>query len=457
MYFAYSLLTAAALLLLTPYLAVQGVWRKKYLPNLRERLGLRFPPELRGPPGSGAGANWVHAVSVGEALAAVPIARGLKERFPERRLVVSTTTATGQALARERMSFADAIFYFPLDWPASVRRALRAVRPELVVMVETEIWPNFMREARRAGVPVVFVNGRLSERSYRRYVRALRWSGGALGGFLRHVLDDARLYLMQSESDARRLVALGAPAGRVNVTGNVKYDVAPGERNALCLWLRAELARSGRGPLLVAGSLVAGEEAAVLAALAMVEQKWPDALLLMAPRKPERFAAAAALLEQDARRVVRRSALGIDGAAEEASPGVLRRTPGERGSILLLDTIGELAATYQLADVVFIGGSLVPAGGHNPLEPAAVGKAPVFGTFMENFREIAAALVKADAAIEVQSAAELGVAWTGLLADALRNARMGSAASAVVEANRGATAMTLEHLARVAPPSQRSS
>ncbi len=165
-------------------------------------------------------------MSVGEALAAVPLARAAKDRFADRRLVISTTTATGQVLARERMKFADAIFYFPLDWSGPVRRALRAARPAVVVVFETEIWPNFLREARRAGVPVVFVNGRLSERSFGRYSRALRLSGGMFGGFLRRVLNDGEMYAMQSDADAARLLSLGAPRERVVVAGNMKYDLA---------------------------------------------------------------------------------------------------------------------------------------------------------------------------------------------------------------------------------------
>ncbi len=445
MYLAYSLLTAAGVLLLTPYLLVQGVRHNKYLHNWRERLGLRFPPELNGVSKAAPPANWVHAVSVGETLAAVPFARALKERFPERRLVFSTTTATGMAVARERMTFADAIFYFPLDWAGPVRRALRAARPALVVIFETEIWPNFLHEARRAGVPVVFVNGRLSDRSFARYQRALRWPGPIARRFLRGVLGDATLFLMQSDADAERLVDLGAPAERVKVMGNVKYDLAARDRDAFCDWLDTERQSSKRAPLLVAGSAVAGEEEAILEALAMVEQKWPSALLVFAPRKPERFEVVAGLIEKAGRRVVRRSTVAL----EAGRGGKLHSSLEEKGSVLLLDSIGELAALYQLTDAVFIGGALVPSGGHNPLEAAAAGKVPVFGPFMENFRDIASTLLSAHCAVEVRSGAELGGAWLRLLGDPLENVRMGEGARDVVERNRGATRAALEELARL--------
>jgi 3-deoxy-D-manno-octulosonic-acid transferase len=445
MYLVYSVFTAVGVVLLSPYLLIRGLGRRQYLKNLPERMGRRFPPELLDGGSAGPGAIWVHAVSVGEVLAALPLARSLKQRFSERRLVISTTTATGQALARERMKFADAVFYFPLDWRGPVRRALAAVHPALVVVFETEIWPNFLRETRRVGTPVVFVNGRISDRSFRRFSRTLRCFGSALRGFLRGVLEDGTLYLMQSEEDASRVRALGAPAARVMVAGNLKYDLARAEENQLAIWLREEMARSGRGPLLVAGSVVAGEESAVLEALAAVERKWPGALLVLAPRKPDRFDAAAAIIEQSGRAAVRRSGLSLDGA----SAGVLACRVGAARPVLLLDTIGELAAVYGLADAVFIGGSLEPAGGHNPLEPAVTGRAPVFGPSMDNFRDVAKEFVRANAAMVVHSGAELGTAWIELLSDAGRRSRMGHAAQELVERHRGATAATIDRLAAV--------
>ena len=221
MYFLYSILTAAGMLLLSPYFLVRGLRSGKYVHNVRERFG--YPPADFPRPSGARRAIWLHAVSVGEVLAALPLAKRLKAKFPDRPLYISTTTATGQRLARERMTFADAIFYFPLDWKGPVRRVLRAVQPALVVILETEIWPNFLRECRRGRVPVVFVNGRISERSFRGYGRANR----LLGGFVRRVLGDAALFLMQTQDDAERLRALGAPAERVLVAGNMKYDLAP--------------------------------------------------------------------------------------------------------------------------------------------------------------------------------------------------------------------------------------
>jgi 3-deoxy-D-manno-octulosonic-acid transferase len=447
MYFLYNVLSAAGMILLAPYFLIRGLRQKKYLANLGERFGFQLPPAVYAHDGGARRAIWIHAVSVGEVLAALPLARCLKERFPDRRLVISTTTATGQRLAHERMTFADAVFYFPFDWPGPIKRVFEAVRPGLIIICETEIWPNFLRQARRAGAPVVFVNGRLSNRSFRGFSLAARASAGALGAFLRRILSDAALYLMQSEQDAARLIALGAPADRVVVTGNMKHDQAPAAPGPFVGWLADELVRSDRGPVLVAGSVLAGEEAPVLEALEGVARRWPRALLILAPRKPERFSAAAALIEQAGWRVVRRSALSLDGHSAGALGGASDIEHGAPRSVLLLDTIGELAAVYSLGDAVFIGGSLEPAGGHNPLEPAAFGKPPVFGPSMENFRNIAAGLLAAKAAIQVRSGTELGETWSSLLGDASESKRLGEAAREFVERSRGATAATLERVA----------
>ncbi|HWX38677.1 MAG TPA: 3-deoxy-D-manno-octulosonic acid transferase [Candidatus Sulfotelmatobacter sp.] len=443
MYALYSLLTAAGMILLSPYFLLRGWIQGKYLDNIPERMGFRFPAESRG--GRSAGQQkksiWIHAVSVGEVLAVLPLARQIKDKFPSLRLVVSTTTVTGQTLAREKMSFADAVFYFPLDWRGPVCRGLAAARPAAVIVVETEIWPNFLRECRRADVPVIFVNGRLSEKSFRGFRRALLFSAGTLAGFLKRVLADATLFLMQSESDAARLVSLGAPSDRVLATGNLKYDLAEPAESPVSPWLAGELARSDRRPVVVAGSVLANEEKLVLQAFAQVEREFPRALLVLAPRKPEQFDNAAVIVTKTGRKLLRRRELSLNGTASAALSA--------QGDVLLLDSIGELAGLYRLADAVFVGGSLVPGGGHNILEPAAFGKVPIYGPSMENFREMSGKFLAGGGAIQVKSADELGGAWIGMLREPERAARMGSCARELVERNRGATERVLEHIERV--------
>jgi len=443
MYTLYSLLTAAGMFLLSPYFILRGLLRGKGLDNLPERFGWKFPSELRA--GASAGmpekSIWIHAVSVGEVLAVLPLARQLKAKYPGRRLVISTTTSTGQELARERMDFADAIFYFPMDWAGPVRRTLSATQASLVLIVETEIWPNFLRECRRANVPVIFVNGRLSERSFSGFLRALSYSGGLLRGFLKLILQDATLFLMQSADDSARLLALDAPKDRVIVTGNIKYDLAEPPDNALSLWLQAELSHGNRGPVLIAGSVMAKEETQVLQAFADVEREYPRALLILAPRKPDQFDHAAAILAQSGRKIIRRREISLNGNAGGAL--------AEAGNIFLLDSLGELAGIYRFADAVFVGGSLVAVGGHNILEPAAFRKVPVHGPHMENFREMASAFLDAGASVRVTSAEELASVWLGLLSDPERAARMGAAARELVDDNRGATLRVLDHIEKI--------
>jgi 3-deoxy-D-manno-octulosonic-acid transferase len=445
-YFIYSLLMGLAALLLTPYWLVQGLRHGKYFSNLGQRLGFSFPtlgklPEQR------PGAIWIHAVSVGEALSGVTLARRLKQAYPDRPLVVSTTTLTGQALARERMPFADAIFYFPLDWAFSVRRVLRAVRPSIVIVLETEIWPNFLRQAQRAGVPVVFVSGRISDRSFARYQRFLGVFGFFLRPFFRSALADASAFLMQSEKDAERIRAMGAPADRVYISGNLKYDLDLPAATPISEWLATEAKRRGRSPVIVAGSVVATEEPLALIAFGTLQGEYRNALLVLAPRKPECFESAAQFIDDSHRKFIRRSQIPVPGPSQNgAKPGEF--SVSDDVTVILLDSIGELASLYRVADGAFVGGSLVESGGHNILEPAAFGKVPVFGPSMQNFAEIARRFTAADAAVQVESPEDAGVAWIEFMRDPARAARMGEAARNLVETSRGATDRAIAEIAR---------
>jgi 3-deoxy-D-manno-octulosonic-acid transferase len=442
MYFLYRILTALGMIVLAPYYALRGWRRGEPGSTLRQRLGI-LPPEMvnaaraapaRGAKDSGAGeAIWIHAVSVGEVLAAKPLAEGLKQTYPRRRIYLSTTTETGQRLARERTQAADAVFYFPLDWVVPVRRALRAIRPSIVVVMETEIWPNFLREARRMGIPVIFANARISERSFRRFEK---WRF-LVGPFYARVLQDAGLFLAQTEDDASRLREMGAPEDRVEVTGNLKYDAEPPAIGQFGQWLAAETRRQERWPVLVAGSVAAGEEEAVLAAYDIVQRKWRHALLVMAPRKPDRFDAANDIAEAAGWHVVRRSKLQEGAGLDESA------------DVLVLDSIGELAGIYSLADAVFVGGSLVKSGGHNIIEPAWFGRPPIFGNSMENFLEMADLFLSSRAGIQVNSGPMLGKVWVQLIEDTKARERMSASARAITERNRGATARSLGRIAAI--------
>ena len=424
MYLIYSLLIAVGFTLALPVYLWKGRSTGKYLRTFRARLG-HLPPEL---PRTGGPAIWIHAVSVGEVLAARPLVEALDRRLPGHRLFVSTTTMTGNAVAGRTVTGADGLFYAPFDFPGPVRRALRAIEPVLLVLVETEIWPNLIHEAHRRGTRVCIVNGRLSPRSFARYL----W----VRGFLARVLADVDLFLMQGRAHGERIRELGAPADRVSVTGNLKFDAAEAPRVAdelvRCLGRPARGAR----PLVVAGSTSAGEDEMVLAAFRMVRERAPEASLVIAPRRPERFAAIPALAEAAGLRCLLRSTMTAGSWTGE--------------EVVLLDTLGELAQVYALADAVFVGGSLVPAGGHNVIEPAVAGKAILVGPHMENFQEIADQFRSEEAMVVVSSVAELATELTDLLVDVERRRRLGDKARALVERNRGAVARTVEALAALA-------
>ena len=428
---------ALAALLLTPYWIIKGISQGKYLSNLSERLGFSYPA-LEKLPGERAEAIWLHAVSVGETLSSVALAKRLKERYPGRPLIVSTTTITGQAIARERMPFADAVIYFPLDWSFCVKRALAAVKPAIVIVLETEIWPNFLREAERSGVAVVFVSGRISNRSFARYQKWLGRAGFYLRPFFRSALGFASAFLMQSEKDAERMRTLGAPAELVKVSGNVKYDQEMPRSTPLVEWLEKEVASRGRRPLIVAGSVVANEEPLALIAFGVVQGEHRNALLVLAPRKPERFDAAAQYIEDSHQKFIKRSDIAVTLPSSARQNGEITELPSDI-AVVLLDSIGELASLYRIADGAFVGGSLVESGGHNILEPAAFGKIPVFGPSMENFAEMAQRFVSAEAAVQVHSPEDAGVTWIELLRAPDRMTRMGETAKRLVEESRGAT------------------
>jgi len=429
MYLAYSLLLFAAFLVMSPYFVYQAIRHNKYVGSLRQRLGL-LPIAFNV---DGDESIWIHAVSVGEALTARALAADLKERYPRLRLYLSTTTVAGQQVARRQLQQFDGIFYFPFDWAFIVRRTLRIVKPRVFVMMETEIWPNLLRACRARGVKTIVINGRISARSYRRY-RAIR-------PFFRRVLADVDRFCMQSEESARRLVEIGAEPARVTVTGSLKFDSleapAPSAhgrpRERVLRFFRIAPARVA----IVAGSTMRGEEAAVLRAFARVKTTQPTALLILAPRHPERFGEVERLARDAGFLTARRSDLPID-----AEP---------RADVVVLDTLGELARLYQVATAVFVGGSLVDSGGHNVLEPAVFGKPIVFGPYMHNFKEIVATFLANDAAVQVQTERELEDVMARLVTDPVGRARLGAAARALVEANRGAKEKTLAAIADLLP------
>jgi 3-deoxy-D-manno-octulosonic-acid transferase len=432
-YVLYSVLIVTFFLVMSPYLAWQALRYRKYIGSLRQRLGY-LPVSFNL---DAEQSIWIHAVSVGEVLTARALLPQLRERYPRYRLFLSTTTMTGQQIARNSLQYVDEVFYFPFDLGFVVNRTLALVKPKLFIMMETEIWPNLLRACHRDDVRTVLVNGRISSRSYPRYRLARP--------FLRRVLAHVDRFCMQSEESARRIIDMGAEPDRVVVTGSLKFDSLerPGAANATPADRgRQRVLRYFRitpdRPVIIAASTLKGEETPVLEAFQRVRARVPDVLLIIAPRKPERFDEVEQLARRGGWKVARRKELPVD-----AEP---------RCDIVVLDTIGELAQLFQVATAVFVGGSLVDQGGHNILEPAVFGKPIVFGPYMQNFAEIARAFIDNDAAIQIRTGRELEHALMGLLTDPVRRARLGAAARALVEANRGARGKTMTAIARVLPP-----
>jgi 3-deoxy-D-manno-octulosonic-acid transferase len=428
MYFVYSLLLTLGFLVLLPRFLIDALRHGKYIAGFGERLGSLSDLESQGRP-----VVWIHCVSVGESQAARPLVRALRQRFPDHLLAISTTTLTGQRLARELFkNEASKIFYFPFDWRWTVRRALKAINPAVVLILETEIWPNFLRECHSRQIPLAIVNGRISHQSFRRY----KW----LRAFISRVLKCLNLAVMQTEADAERIRNLGLDPEKVFVAGNLKFDAGRVKSsNSLLSELQQRFNISPERPLIVAASTHAPEERVMLDAFKRVQISTSGKIrLLLAPRHPERFADVAHLLDDSGLSWARRS--------DDSRP------TDQTCDVILLDTIGELPITYSLATIVFVGGSISNNGGHNILEPAAIGTAIVTGAHTHNFDGIISTFAKKQAIVQLPhvSEADAGIALANVFSEMLSNTQtrleLGERAMHVVEENQGATDITLSLL-----------
>jgi 3-deoxy-D-manno-octulosonic-acid transferase len=410
MFVLYEVLLYLVLIAALPYFIVTGMLRGKYLANFPERMGFyKTPPAAHD--------VWIHAVSVGETVAARPVVDEILRTRPSTTIVFTTTTITGQAQAR-RLFPSATVTYFPFDFASSVKRFLRHHRPRVFATMETEIWPNATRLSRAAGVRMLLANGRISDRSFPRYqfVRP----------FVASVLRQYDRILAREETDRRRFIAIGAPVNIVETSGNVKFDYVPDDR-PLEIAPRLTSLIAGR-KVLVLGSTMQGEDEAMIGELERFIAL-DNAFVIIAPRKPERFDIVATILETAEVRFVRRSSWR-DGPAD----------------VLLLDTFGELSKIYRFATAAFVGGSLVPSGGHNPIEPAAVGVPVCFGPYMSNFREIAGTFLRDGGAIEVRRSAELFDFASLMFGNEAAQRDMSERARGTVEQNRGAAARTASRI-----------
>lgn len=413
MYIMYNALLVLLTILLSPFILFKLLTVPKYRGGLTQKLGRVRKGVVKLLAADGERPIWVHAVSVGEVMAAHPLIRDLKKKYPRRPFLLSTVTVTGNLTARQRVPEADAIFFFPFDYPWTVRRVISRINPAIVLVAETELWPNFFRELRRQGIPSAVINGRISPRSYERYRK--------FKGFFSLVFRNVDLFCMQTLEDAARIRDIGASPDAVQITGNLKFD------QKLTAVVKPALQIVGGRSVITAGSTHRGEEAILLEIFTRLRKKYTDLILIIAPRHPERFNEVCGLVTNSGYECQRRT-----------------RLKGPVKDIVLLDTIGELRAFYGICDIAFVGGSLVKVGGHNLLEPAAVKKPVIFSRYMFNFKEISEAIIRAGGGVLVKDKEELYEQLDSLLADKRRAASMGEQAYQVIAANSGATNRTIE-------------
>ena len=435
MYLAYSLLLSLGLLVLIPHFLFQALAHGKYINGLRQRLGSV-------PPVNGKPVIWLHCVSVGETQAARPLAQRLKQQFPHHALVVSTITRTGQNLARDVFrNQAASVFYFPFDWRWTARRALKTINPDAVLIMETELWPNFLRECKARQIPVALVNGRISRQSFRRYK--------LITFFLHRVLSSLSIAVMQSETDAERLSELGMSKERLFTAGNLKFDAeVAGGLAEKTEEIRTRFGLETATPLILAASTHSNEEEIILDSVNQLGSS-TSIRLMIAPRHPERFKEVAALIQQSGLSWTRRT-----------NPPDANDT---NATVILLDTIGELPATYELAEIVFVGGSIVDKGGHNVLEPAASGVAVVTGAHTHNFQAIVEQMHEANAIVQLPplergaTGDEVAHVFSKLLADPAEREELGRRAKQLVINNQGAANKTIELIAPLISSKPRAS
>jgi 3-deoxy-D-manno-octulosonic-acid transferase len=363
---------------------------------------------------------WIHAVSVGEVLAVKHFIKGLSQRFPGKRIVLSTTTKTGNAVAQKTLGDDVLLFYFPLDIRFIVRRVIEKIGPTAVIIMETEIWPNLLTELARRAIPVVVLNGRISDRSFKGY-NAIRF-------IFKNVVEKVTLFCMQTTQDAERIEALGAPGERVRVTGNMKFDIPSGRAHR---YKKKDLGIDETLDLLVAGSTHAGEEDIVLDAHGRLSKEFDNLMLIIAPRHIARAQTIRGMVEKKGF-----TALTLSQLKRE-------RVPVSKKTVLIVDTYGDLGDLYELAAIVFMGGSLIKRGGHNLVEPAIFGKPILFGPHMFNFRDMARVFLAHNAAVLVKNGRELFGELERLAGDTGRRALLGRNARELINTQRGATARNI--------------
>jgi len=415
-YLIYNILLTILLMLSSPYFLTRSLFRKRLRKALCQRMGFLGTRPL-------GGSIWVHAASVGEVFCSLPLLKRIKKEFLDHKIILTTMTSTGNEAAKTQCPEADHVFFFPVDHPFILRRVLKKIQPSLLLIAETELWPNLLRTCGRKKIPIILFNGRISEKSFRGYL--------FFKFLFRKSLKYVSLFLMQTSEDQDRVIQIGAPSERTTVVGNLKFDQAlPSITQEAATVLAQSLRLHGSEPVFIAGSTHPGEETLLIRLSRQLRDVAPDLIFILAPRHLNRLEEVERILGQESSSWVRKTAL-------PRNPDQL--DPEKRAEVILLDTMGELASLYSLATVVFIGGSLVPVGGHNPLEPLLFKTSVLFGPFMFHFSEIARQLAEEGGAIEVSSADDLAGHLRRLLRNEKARREMGERGYQFLRRHQGAT------------------
>jgi 3-deoxy-D-manno-octulosonic-acid transferase len=419
-YFLYNILLTFLLILSSPYFLIRSLVKKRLRKALIQRMGFLGTQPL-------GSSIWVHAASVGEVFCSIPLVRRIRKEFPHRKIVLTTMTITGNEAAKTQLPEADHILFFPIDHPFILRRVLNKIQPTLLLIAETELWPNLLRACGRKGIPIVLFNGRISKKSFRGYL------------FFRFLFEKSLKYvsffLMQTKEDQDRIVQIGAPSGKTRVVGNLKFDQAlPSVTQEARATLAQSLGLHGREPVFIAGSTHSGEEEFLTSLSRELREVAPDLIFILAPRHLNRLEEVERMLRKESLSWIRRTALPMD------------QDRSDRPEVILLDTMGELMSLYGLATLVFIGGSLVPVGGHNPLEPLFFKKCVLFGPFMFNFLEISRRLIETEGAIQVKDREDLALQMKRLLRNERVRKETGERGYQFLRKHQGATERMFEQI-----------
>jgi 3-deoxy-D-manno-octulosonic-acid transferase len=424
-YLLYNIILTFILILLAPYFLLRSLFEKRFRKELAERMGsFQNLPAKK--------SIWIHAASVGEVFCSIPLLKRIKVEFPHCGIVLTTMTRTGNEAAKNSIPEANCVLFFPIDHPLTVRRVMKRIQPSLLLIAETELWPNLLQSCGKNGVPIVLFNGRISERSFRRY--------HLFKFFFKECLKYISLFLMQTEEDRNRIIKIGASSDKTKVAGNLKFDQTfPSFTQEMIAEMSKPLRLQGKEIILIAGSTHSGEEEILIGLFKELRKLDSHLVFLLAPRHLERLEEVERILKKESISWMRRTSLSMD---QNRSPQELKEPP----EVILLDTMGELMSLYRLGTMVFIGGSLVPVGGHNPIEPLFFKKCVLFGPHMFHFLEISQSLLEAGGAIQVDGKEDLFFQLKHLLSDEGARTEVGERGYQFIQKHRGTIERMFEEI-----------